>query len=672
MDKVINMLKGLKAKSIAEGKAESEAYNKFAYWCKTSITTLKDAIAEETEKIAELEDLIAGKTKEKEVLEKEIDDVSQQIADMEASAKAAKDARKKEADLYKKELSDLKGTIKAVDDALKALQSAEGKTEGFLQAQTNVKTVLSLLSIRSDTTETQINTLQDFAQQRPKQLAKGDLDKHVDTYDFKSESVVELLKQLKLKFQDEKVTATKEETNAINAYELAKSARDNAIKAANKSKKKKENTLAKVKDTLAEANAALSNEEADKKADSKSLADTEESCATKKGEWEERSSTREQEIEAMDMAMKILGKATGVRTEAPSNPIPPASPVDFLQVGSSGSNPKLAAVALIRAAAQKSHSKALERLAVEVGAHLSGPFDQVNNMIEKMIFRLMDEQKQEDEHKLWCDEELKKTNVMKSDKEDKIEELAASIKTETAAITKLGEEITAANEMIADIVAFKKEATEIREVGKKENKLALDDAETAQKALANAIAVLTDFYKGSGEIAKEPWEFIQKPVKLPENPKTWDSPYTGVADPDKQPSGILTVLENVMSDFAKMEAETKSQEAADQKEYDQSMSDNDIEMARRTQEADMKSNEKKRRAEKVVLLQGQKKTTESELEKTEQYLTDLEPACVSGDSTYEDRKKARSGEIDALKKAQVTLQDAFKEKSASFLQIRRK
>jgi len=327
---------------------------------------------------------------------------------------------------------------------------------------------------------------------------------------------------------------------------------------------------------------------------------------------------------------------------------------------------------LIRAAAQKSHSKALERLAVEVGAHLSGPFDQVNNMIEKMIFRLMDEQKQEDEHKLWCDEELKKTNVMKADKEDKIEELAASIKTETAAITKLGEEITAANEMIADIVAFKKEATEIREVGKKENKLALDDAETAQKALANAIAVLTDFYKGSGEIAKEPWEFIQKPVKLPENPKTWDSPYTGVADPDKQPSGILTVLENVMSDFAKMEAETKSQEAADQKEYDQSMSDNDIEMARRTQEADMKSNEKKRRAEKVVLLQGQKKTTESELEKTEQYLTDLEPACVSGDSTYEDRKKARSGEIDALKKAQVTLQDAFKEKSASFLQIRRK
>merc|ERR1719378_1829813 len=101
------------------------------------------------------------------------------------------------------------------------------------------------------------------------------------------------------------------------------------------------------------------------------------------------------------------------------------------------------------------------------------------------------------------------------------------------------------------------------------------------------------------------------------------------------------------------------------------MSDNDIEMARRTQEVDMKSNEKKSRAEKVVLLNGQKKDTEGELEKTEQYLKDLEPACVSGDSTYDDRKKARAGEITALKKAQVTLQDAFKEQPKKFLQINR-
>jgi len=41
----------------------------------------------------------------------------------------------------------------------------------------------------------------------------------------------------------------------------------------------------------------------------------------------------------------------------------------------------------------------------------------VNNEIEKMIFRLMDEQKKEDEHKLWCDQELEKSNTSLVDKE---------------------------------------------------------------------------------------------------------------------------------------------------------------------------------------------------------------------------------------------------------------
>merc|ERR1719298_267727 len=122
------------------------------------------------------------------------------------------------------------------------------------------------------------------------------------------------------------------------------------------------------------------------------------------------------------------------------------------------------AVILLKDAAQTAHSRALERLAVEVAAHLNGPFDQVNNMIEKMVFRLMDEQKKEDEHKLWCDEEIKKTDTMKENKDDKIAELKAEIKEETAAVGKLTEEIAAAEKMISDIVAFVKEATEIRNV----------------------------------------------------------------------------------------------------------------------------------------------------------------------------------------------------------------
>merc|ERR1719444_170822 len=135
--------------------------------------------------------------------------------------------------------------------------------------------------------------------------------------------------------------------------------------------------------------------------------------------------------------------------------------------------------------------------------------------------------------------------------------------------------------MIGKITAHMKEATEIREIGKKENKLAIKDAEDAQTALANAIAVLKDFYKNSGGMKKESWEFLQAgaPVDLPETPSTWDSSYTSVADPAAQPGGIVTVLEKVSADFAQMEAETKAQEEADQEEFEDDMKACKIEMA---------------------------------------------------------------------------------------------
>merc|ERR1719387_1809305 len=99
------------------------------------------------------------------------------------------------------------------------------------------------------------------------------------------------------------------------------------------------------------------------------------------------------------------------------------------------------------------------------------------------------------------------------------------------------------------------------------------------------------------------------------------------------------------------------------------MKDNSIEKAERTQEAKMKAAEKKRRSEEVATLSSNQKNTQGELDKTNQYLTDLKPACVNTDkgASYKDRKAARSKEIDALKKAQVTLQEAFNAKK--FLQI---
>merc|ERR1719389_1390995 len=322
--------------------------------------------------------------------------------------------------------------------------------------------------------------------------------------------------------------------------------------------------------------------------------------------------------------------------------------------------------------AKVTHAKALERLAQEISVHMNAPFDEINQMVQKMIFRLMAEQKDEDDHKNWCDKELEKTETMIEHKEDKIKDLTTKIDEMKADVMDLTEDITSASEMVAEIEAHMEKSTDLRNEGKAENDVAIADSEAAQKAVADAMAVLEAHYKESGMIKKEEWEFAQtgqRGVDLPEEPSTWDSGYSGVADPNAQPGGILTIMEEVAADFAQMEADARANEAMDQKAYEEDMKECTIEKARRSKEVEMKTAEKKRLTDKIDAMTKSKKNTEGELEATEQYLKDLQPACVSGDSSYEDRKEARATEIEALQKVQGTLTDAFKEKG-SFMQRR--
>merc|ERR1719245_2829385 len=240
-------------------------------------------------------------------------------------------------------------------------------------------------------------------------------------------------------------------------------------------------------------------------------------------------------------------------------------------------------------------------------------------------------------------------------------ELDAKIKEAEAMVTKLAGEIVDADDMITKITEHMAAAADIRKTGKSENELAVKDAPDAQQAVSNAISVLESFYKESGNVPKEAWELLQQPVKLPKEPSTWDSGYTGVADAGAQPGGIITVLKTVSADFAKMESETLAQEETDQKLFEDDMKSSKIEKARRTTQSKEKAAEKKRQAEKAASLKKTHKTVAGQKEAVEQYLKDLQHGCVDGDSTYADRKAARTKEIDALKEAEKILTDAFKE-----------
>merc|ERR1719379_54817 len=95
----------------------------------------------------------------------------------------------------------------------------------------------------------------------------------------------------------------------------------------------------------------------------------------------------------------------------------------------------------------------------------------------------------------------------------------AKIAEHDAAIKNLVEKISENNDKSAEITSYMETETELRNENHAEIVATIKDSQDAQAALTNAIAVLKDFYKESGMIAKEPWEFVQikshRDVELP-------------------------------------------------------------------------------------------------------------------------------------------------------------
>merc|ERR1719159_237947 len=133
------------------------------------------------------------------------------------------------------------------------------------------------------------------------------------TYVAKGGDVTEILKKMLMEYEDDLVALEKAEAETKAAYDLADDAKKMAIAASTKSKETKEEVLGEkgqqlsnTKDDLKEAEDALL-------ADTTVLTETTTTCKKRGDEYEQHMKTREGELAAMQQAIEILEKVTGVR-----------------------------------------------------------------------------------------------------------------------------------------------------------------------------------------------------------------------------------------------------------------------------------------------------------------------------------------------------------------------
>merc|ERR1719230_1217361 len=134
----------------------------------------------------------------------------------------------------------------------------------------------------------------------------------------------------------------------------------------------------------------------------------------------------------------------------------------------------------------------------------------------------MEEANEEAEHKGWCDTELSTNEQTRKEKTTAVETLHSEIDELEASIAKLTEDITDLTQAVAELDA------------------------------AEATAFV--------QVRQEP-------------PETFDKPYKGMGG---ESGGVVGMLEVIESDFARLEADTKAAEASAQKEYDQFMTDSEV------------------------------------------------------------------------------------------------
>merc|ERR1719389_1255287 len=390
-----------------------------------------------------------------------------------------------------------------------------------------------------------------------------------------------------MEYEDDLVALDKAEAETQAAYLLADDAKRLAIEAADKTKKTKEKVLGEKGQELANTQADLKEATDGHLADTTVLKETITTCKKREDQYNQHMKTREGELEAMSQAIEILEKVTGVRSPESKGVTPTAVIPDFTQLSSvhakKVSDPRAKVVAVLRKVGNKKAAAALSKLADKIEKLKqmpgSGMFDSIKNMIQKMIFHLMDEQKNEDEHKHWCDKELTNTDLMITEKTDKKNDADATI-------TQLAEKIQDLKNGITtnqDAIALSEKEISDRAAAKAENEATIKDAEDAQTAVAEAIAVLTSFYKNSGEVQKEAWEsFAQtaasvrrhknEPGETEPEPELWSSDadtYTGT----EGGASVIGMLEKVATDFAEMESQARADETEQQDVFDAFLTD---------------------------------------------------------------------------------------------------
>merc|ERR1719160_1031653 len=337
-------------------------------------------------------------------------------------------------------------------------------------------------------------------------------------YEFQSGGIVEMLEDLKEKFEDERRKLEKDEVGSEHAFELMCMDLDQTVERATKSRNAKASTKAAREEAAAQAKGDLADTTASKDEDSAYLSALDAQCSQKSSDFESRQELRQEELEAIDKAIEIVSSPE-LAGAAEKNLTPGGSAFSLALRGGERAPVQRQVAAFLEARASKLDSRVLSMMALKIGEN---PFAKVKKMIDEMITKLIEQANEEATYKGWCDTEMAKNTQTRETKTDEINTLTAKADKLSSAITRVAQEIADLQAAITRSDAAVAKAVSVRAAETKKNKETVEDSQKAQAAVTAALGVLKEFYKKAAQATA----FVQ--TKQPEIDATFEGSYKGM------------------------------------------------------------------------------------------------------------------------------------------------
>jgi len=645
VQKVIQLLDGMKAKGTKEMQEEQAQYAKYERFCEDTLIDKQRSIAKASEKIEILEAEIQKSISQAERLTTEIAEHSADIASTKEEQEKALAVRKEERADFVSTLTDYTESIDAIGRAIKALKD-NNKKLSFVQ----LAAVRSLKKLPMDAFNSIDAYLSDSSDsESPSLLMEASKQPPAPkVYESQSGGVVSMLESLQDKFVDERMSLEKEEAQKKHAYELLAQGLKTQETQSSKDKKQKAAFKAKELESKAANEGELEETTTERASDQKYRADLKSTCEKKATDMTSRTKLRKEELEAIAKATEIIaGTVAGSAEKHLPSLLQIRSRSAVLAFLRSEGPSREQAARFLQQGATALGSRVLAAAAVRVRAD---PIAKVKEMIQDLITKLNEQNDKAAEKKAECDLQLTENKATREEKTDGVDTLKSEIDQLSAAITKLGEDSVTLTKEISELDSAMKTATELRMKEKEKNVVTIKDAKEAQVAVAQALSVLNEFYEKAGEATA----LVQQSAgDHSAQPEIFDESYNGMGG---ESGGVVGMLEVIQSDFARLEAETTAEEAKAKKEFEDFMEDSKVDKGSKATAIDHKARKKQTKSQDLTTAKADLLGTEKELDAAMETFKKLTATCLDTGASFKERQAQRAQEIKDLQEALEMLQ----------------